>query len=42
MNRIWASVGENLFLLFANNKGEDQPGQSDQSLCYLLIGKYHN
>ena len=28
---------------FANNKGADQPAlpQSDQLLCYSLIGKYH-
>ena len=28
----------------ANSKGEDQPAhplQSDQCLCYLLLGKYH-
>ena len=24
---------------FANTKGADQPTQSDQRLCYLLIGK---
>ena len=34
---IWASMPENLSLMFAKNKGVDQP---DQHLCYLLIGKY--
>ena len=24
-----------------NNKGTDQPAQSDQQLCYLLIQKYY-
>ena len=24
---------------FANNTGADQPGQSDQGLCYSLFGK---
>ena len=31
----------NLTLLHANNKGADQPEQSDQCLCYLLSGKYY-
>ena len=26
---------------FENNKGADQPAQSDQRLCYSLIEKYH-
>ena len=26
---------------FANNKGADQPAQSDQRLCYSLLKKYH-
>ena len=26
---------------FANNKGADQPAQSDQRLCYSLFGKHH-
>ena len=25
----------------ANYKSADQPAQSDQCLCYLLIGKYY-
>ena len=25
---------------FATNKDADKPAQSDQRLCYLLIGKY--
>ena len=43
-DRIWASPQENLLGGFANNTGADQPGpsvQSDQSLCYSLVAKYH-
>ena len=33
---LWASMQEILTLLLANNKGADQPAQSDQRLCYSL------
>ena len=26
---------------FANKEGADQPLQSDQHLCYSIVGKYH-
>ena len=38
---IYGPRSEKPFLQgFANNKGADQPVQSDQHLCYSLIGKY--
>ena len=37
----WAQHEKPCLRIFANNKGADQPSaQSDQRLCYLLIGKY--
>ena len=36
----WALAQENLILLHANNKGADEPAQSDQRLCYSLSIKY--
>ena len=33
---------ENITLFYANNKGADQPAQSDQRLYYWLIVKYYN
>ena len=32
-----------VFVRFGNNTGADQPAhpQSDQRLCYSIIGKYH-
>ena len=32
-------MGKNCLQGFANNKGTDQ--QTDQGLCYSLLGKYH-
>ena len=40
-NNYMALMQENLSKGFANNKGADQHAQSDQYLCYLLIGKYN-
>ena len=39
-NIIWTSTRENLSSGFANNKGADQPAQSDQRLCVSLFEKY--
>ena len=38
-NRGWASSGENLILLHANNKSAAV--QFDQCLCYSFSGKYY-
>ena len=39
---IWAMSWENLFCAYANNKGADQPAQSDQHLCCLLPHHHHH
>ena len=39
LDSIWASMRENLSSGFANNKGADQPVQTDQRLCYCIISK---
>ena len=31
-----------MILLYANNKGTDQPAQSDQHRCYSLPATYNN
>ena len=38
---IWALMRETCLPGSANNKGADQPVQSDQRLFYSLIEKYH-
>ena len=35
----WASMRENWFSVFANNKGADQPVQSDQHLVFFAYWK---
>ena len=37
----WATSWENLFMPYANNKGADQPAQSNQRLCCSLPRLYN-
>ena len=34
---IWALTRDNLTLFYVNNKGSDQPAQTDQRLCYWFF-----
>ena len=38
----WATSWENLFMQYANNKGADQPAQSDQRLCFRCLDSIYN
>ena len=46
MNDLWALSQEYLILLYANNKGTDQPAHprslTDQRLCFSLHGEYNS